>query len=151
MTVEQVGKSGASVTHNVCFSNRSVWVKRLQTIHHSSFDVTSAAGRRPLQDANSRCRRTGDKCPLWVISGHSACPVDVRFTPKSGHVQCTKRCRLCAKSGHETLFDHFVGDGEDARRDGQAKRLGGLEVDDQLELDQLDDRQVAGLFALLPA
>ncbi|MGA9441056.1 MAG: hypothetical protein WBV76_23145, partial [Pseudolabrys sp.] len=51
MTVEQVGKSGASVTHNVCFSNRPVWVKRLQTIHHSSFDVTSAAGRRPLQNA----------------------------------------------------------------------------------------------------
>ena len=67
---EQVGKSGASVTHNVCFSNRPVWVKRLQTIHHSSFDVTSAAGRRPLQDANSRCRRTGDKCPLWGKSRH---------------------------------------------------------------------------------
>jgi hypothetical protein len=44
-----------------------------------------------------------------------------------------------AQSGHETLFDHVVGDGEDARRDGQAKRLGGLEVDGQLELSRLLD------------
>jgi hypothetical protein len=31
---------------------------------------------------------------------------------------------------------------------GQAQRLGGLEVDDQLELCRLHDRQVSGLLAL---
>ena len=91
--------------------------------------------------ARARCDRR-HKIPFF------GCLFNVRFTPESGHLQCNSPCPLCAKSGHETLFDHLVGDGEDARRDGQAKRLGGLEVDDKLELGQLDDRQVAGLFAL---
>ena len=88
MTVEQVGKSGASVTHNVCFSNRPVWVKRLQTIHHSSFDVTSAAGRRPLQDATQDAAeratnvRFGSKADMCSAKRH------VRLAPESGHVQC---------------------------------------------------------------
>jgi hypothetical protein len=45
-------------------------------------------------------------------------------------------------------FDHFVGDGEDSRRDGQAKRLGGLKVDDKLELGRQYDRKVSWLFPL---
>jgi hypothetical protein len=39
------------------------------------------------------------------------------------------------------LFDDIVGNGEHARRNGEAKRLGGLEVDDQFELGRLYDRQ----------
>ena len=31
------------------------------------------------------------------------------------------------------LFDHFVGEAEDRLGDRQAERLGGLEIDDQLE------------------
>jgi hypothetical protein len=33
-------------------------------------------------------------------------------------------------------------------RDGQAERLGGLEIDDQLECRRLLDRQIGGLGAL---
>ena len=37
-------------------------------------------------------------------------------------------------------FDHLVGDGEHARRDGEAERPGGLHVDDQLEFGRLQYR-----------
>jgi hypothetical protein len=46
------------------------------------------------------------------------------------------------------LLDHFVGDGERLGLHLEAERLGGLEIDDQLELGRLRDRQVGGFGAL---
>ena len=43
--------------------------------------------------------------------------------------------------------DHLIGAQQDRRRDRQAEGLGGLEVDDQLELRGLLDRKLAGLGA----
>jgi hypothetical protein len=45
---------------------------------------------------------------------------DVRFVPKADILRCKKML----------LFDHLVGDGEQRRRDGEAQRPGGVEVDD---------------------
>jgi hypothetical protein len=42
-------------------------------------------------------------------------------------------------------FDHLVGASEERGRHGQAQRLGGLEIDYQLELGWLLDGQVRGL------
>jgi hypothetical protein len=52
------------------------------------------------------------------------------------------------ETGRCALFDHLVSAGEQRRRHTEAKRLGGLEVDHQLELDRLRDRQVGWLGPL---
>jgi hypothetical protein len=41
------------------------------------------------------------------------------------------------------LFDHVGGGGAQRLRHGEAKRLGGVEVDEQLDLRRLLDRQVS--------
>src|SRR5260221_13764454 len=46
------------------------------------------------------------------------------------------------------LLDHLVGAAEDRRRNGEAERLGGVQIDDQFENGRLLDRQVGGPGAL---
>ena len=55
---------------------------------------------------------------------------------------------LCAKSGCEQsqqrdlLFDQLIGAGEHGRGDVEAKRLGGDQIDDEIESSRLLDRDV---------
>ena len=44
-------------------------------------------------------------------------------------------------------FDHLVGGGEQLRRHVQAERLGGLEIDHQLDLGRLLHREISRLSA----
>ena len=52
------------------------------------------------------------------------------------------------RSKEPRLFDYFVGAGKEQVRDGEAERLGHLEVEDQLDLRGLLDRQIGGPFAV---
>src|SRR5262249_55962599 len=45
-------------------------------------------------------------------------------------------------------FDHLVGARQECLRDRKAECLGGLEIDDQLDLHLLLDRQIGWLFTL---
>jgi hypothetical protein len=49
--------------------------------------------------------------------------------------------------GLNSSFDDLVGGGEQQGRDSQAERVGGLEIDDQLECRRLLDRQIGWLGA----
>ena len=46
------------------------------------------------------------------------------------------------------LFDHLISKREHRRWHGDGERLGGSEIEDQVELGWLQDRQIGGLFAL---
>jgi hypothetical protein len=57
------------------------------------------------------------------------------------------RRRRCQRS-RAASFDDFVGADEDRLWHGEAERLGGLEIDNQLECGRLLDRQIGALGVL---
>jgi hypothetical protein len=63
---------------------------------------------------------------------------------------CNKICQVLTHAARQnpSLFDDLIGAAGQGQRDGDAQRLGGLEVDEELDLGCLLDRQVRGLFAL---
>src|SRR6516162_2168281 len=70
-------------------------------------------------------------------------PFPDTFSARSAHLTGLKMSRITRAAS----FDHLVGDGEHAGRNGEAERLGRLHVNDQLEFGRLLDRQITGLFA----
>src|SRR4029077_3841163 len=61
---------------------------------------------------------------------------------------CSASERARSGSWLTSLLDDLVGAGEDRLGDRQAERLGGLQVDDQLECGRLLDRQIGWLGPL---
>jgi hypothetical protein len=56
---------------------------------------------------------------------------------------CAPLCRLL---NVRSLLDHFVGTYEQRLWNGEAKRLGGLEIDDQIELGGRLNRKILWLY-----
>src|SRR5262249_53362419 len=56
----------------------------------------------------------------------------------------TSLCAISDLTHRSKLFDHLVGAGRKARRHFEAERLRCDQVNDELELGGLDDRQVGG-------
>jgi hypothetical protein len=75
---------------------------------------------------------------------------EVRSSPNNGHVTTASACLKSAKPGLTVqqiaaLFDHLVGARKQCRWHKDAKRLCGLQIDHQIELGRLFDRQVGRL------
>jgi len=65
----------------------------------------------------------------------------------AGHLHILRQSKF-TDSATAFLFDHFVGDREHPWGNGEAERLCGLKIDDQIEFGRLQHREVAGLFSL---
>ena len=87
---------------------------------------------------------------------HRVVSAGVRCQFESGHKQDDHALTLRAISGsmhrkkmyRVSLFDHLVGGRLQRQRHGNAERLGGLEVDHELEFCRLLDGQIGWLRAL---
>jgi hypothetical protein len=69
--------------------------------------------------------------------------------PSSGHMRCKEGCPLIAISGQRVVsLDHLVGARKQRGRNGETKRLRGLEVEDKFEFGRLHNRKVRRFLTL---
>src|SRR5262245_4623002 len=116
--------------------------------------MTAGNGPPPLGIVNSPGRVAGDalRVGTWtrvVDTPAPAAPTKIATTRTGSKMdlQSLSEMRDDAPSG-VVLFNNLVRPQQQRRRDGEAKGLRGFQIDDQLELGRLLDREVGGFRAL---
>src|SRR5882672_9328415 len=77
------------------------------------------------------------------------CASQMRYPTSESTLALTARLRKTERQARTWMrsFDDLVGAGEDRWRDGEAERLGGIEIDNQLECGRMLNGQIGGLSA----
>jgi hypothetical protein len=99
------------------------------------------AGARPVHPIRDILRRRAILVAFGVeadSNGWARLGGSVVIDPK----ETLRVADYCVAKG---LFDQLVGGSEQRGRNGESKRLGGLEIDDEIEFGRLLDRDIAGL------
>jgi hypothetical protein len=106
-----------NLPHSASQSGSVEWLRLLRVRCGGAGRVRRPSGLPCIADALLRCREP----PLGAMNGLMRCSKNLSF-------------------------DYPISDGEQARRDGEPERPGGLEVDDQLDFGGLLDWQVGRFF-----
>src|SRR5262249_5532470 len=93
--------------------------------------------------------RASTMLPPWVVYYFGPAALKPVFRINPGLAQIFALFRRSRKKDARPLhlFDHLVGAREQRKRNGETKGLGRLEIDDQLELCRLHDREIARIGA----
>jgi hypothetical protein len=93
-------------------------------------------------------RATAD--PRQSLANPGLLPIGWRLCADSGHRLRTGVQPFATQTGYDRLglFNYLVGAGKDQRRDNEAERPGGLEVDDEFECGRLLNRKISRLSSL---
>ena len=73
--------------------------------------------------------RLGSRASIWPLVGHFCPSPDSRQSTNAGFRRYGPTFGLMHRSENAPSFDHLVCAGEEHRRNGEAKRLRGLEID----------------------
>src|SRR5262249_39314771 len=163
--------SGASATNSAAYLRRRSGSAPLQrtsirtlwpVLQPPSCRPCSAAVRRACSSGSSALRvmstpprRIRSRCCARAASGHAiaAPPNNVMNSRRLARNSIRKRFGINGapvsstpvRSAHGNSFDHLVGAGQERFGDRQPERLGGRQIDHEIELSRLLDRNVAWL------